>query len=106
MGSFVGGLMSGFSGESNKNDKTKARLKGLMDKIRSKVKGGSSSSPNPPTSAATARSLGKGGDTDVPSYKRGGRVRKTGLAKLHKGEKVLTKGQAKRFRRGRAKGRY
>lgn len=32
------------------------------------------------------------------SYKRGGTVRKTGMAKVHKGERVLTKRQAKRFR--------
>lgn len=33
-----------------------------------------------------------------PSYKRGGRVKKGGTAKVHRGEKVLTKRQAKRFR--------
>lgn len=32
---------------------------------------------------------------DYPSHKRGGKVRKTGLAKLHKGELVLTAAQAK-----------
>lgn len=39
-------------------------------------------------------------DTDaasVPSYKKGGMVKKTGLAKVHKGEKVLTKKQQKRM---------
>jgi len=38
----------------------------------------------------------------LPSYKRGGKVKKTGPAKLHKGERVLTKRQAKK---GRAKER-
>lgn len=33
----------------------------------------------------------------VPSYKKGGRVRKTGLAKLHRGERVLNKRQEKRY---------
>lgn len=33
------------------------------------------------------------------SYKRGGKVKKTGYAKVHKGEKVLTKKQAKRGRK-------
>ena len=38
----------------------------------------------------------------IPStYKRGGMVRKTGLAKVHKGERVLTKAQQKRRKRGR-----
>lgn len=31
----------------------------------------------------------------LPGYKKGGRVKKTGLALVHKGERVLTKSQAK-----------
>jgi hypothetical protein len=31
----------------------------------------------------------------VPGYKKGGKVKKTGLAKVHKGEHVLTKKKAK-----------
>ncbi len=39
--------------------------------------------------------------TALPStYKKGGRVKKTGYAKVHKGERVLTKRQAKRFNAG------
>ncbi len=30
-----------------------------------------------------------------PSYKKGGKVKKTGLARLHKGETVVPKGSAK-----------
>ena len=37
------------------------------------------------------------------SFKRGGKVRKTGLAKVHKGEVVLTKRQAKSHRKSRGK---
>lgn len=33
----------------------------------------------------------------LPEYKKGGMVKKTGPAKLHKGEKVLTKRQVKRM---------
>ena len=33
----------------------------------------------------------------TPSYKRGGKVRKTGVARLHKGELVLTAAQAKGY---------
>jgi hypothetical protein len=33
---------------------------------------------------------------DPPSYKRGGKVKKTGFAKVHKGERVLTKKQQKK----------
>ena len=32
------------------------------------------------------------------SYKRGGVVRKTGMARVHKGERVLTKRQARKYR--------
>lgn len=35
----------------------------------------------------------------LPEYKRGGMVKKTGLAKVHKGERVLTKAQAKRMKK-------
>jgi hypothetical protein len=34
-------------------------------------------------------------EEQVPSYKKGGKVKKTGLARLHKGEKVLTTKEAK-----------
>ncbi len=37
------------------------------------------------------------------SYKRGGTVKRTGMAKVHKGERVLTKRQAKRYRKGGCK---
>lgn len=33
------------------------------------------------------------------SYRRGGKVRKGGLARVHKGEVVLTKGRAKKLRK-------
>ena len=36
-------------------------------------------------------------------YKRGGKVKKTGPAKLHKGERVLTKKQNVKFERMRKK---
>lgn len=35
------------------------------------------------------------------SYKRGGKVKKTGMARLHKGEQVLTKRQAGKMRKGK-----
>lgn len=34
-----------------------------------------------------------------PSYRKGGMVKKTGLAKLHKGERVLTTKQAKNYKK-------
>jgi hypothetical protein len=35
-------------------------------------------------------------DKGLKGFKRGGKVKKTGTAKLHKGERVLTKAQAKK----------
>ena len=40
-------------------------------------------------------------DMKYPSYKKGGMVRKTGLAKLHKGEKVLNRKQARKSQGGK-----
>jgi hypothetical protein len=40
-------------------------------------------------------------DDEIPEYKRGGKVKRTGLARVHKGERVLTKRQAKRMGKGR-----
>lgn len=36
---------------------------------------------------------------DIPNYAKGGMVEKTGLAKVHKGEMVLTKAQAKSLKK-------
>ncbi len=33
----------------------------------------------------------------APQYKRGGMIKRTGLARLHRGERVLTKSQQKRM---------
>lgn len=38
-------------------------------------------------------------DNTLQGYKKGGVVKKTGPAMLHKGERVLTKAQAKKFGR-------
>jgi len=35
----------------------------------------------------------------IPGYKKGGRVKRTGLARVHKGEVVLTKSAAKSLRK-------
>jgi hypothetical protein len=48
-------------------------------------------------------SSGYGSDADLGSYNKGGKVPKTGMARLHKGEIVLTRSQAKIF--SRKKGR-
>ena len=40
------------------------------------------------------------------SFKKGGPVKKTGLAKVHRGERVLTKSQAKKYRKPTKRKRY
>jgi hypothetical protein len=53
--------------------------------------GGSGSSSS---SGSRRFGMGSGGAGMMRSFKRGGKVKKTGPAKLHKGERVLTKQQA------------
>lgn len=36
---------------------------------------------------------------NLPSYRKGGKVRRTGLARLHKGEKVIPRGKVKKVER-------
>ena len=58
---------------------------------KSSSAGGSGSSPVDPDAPST-----------IPEYKRGGYVRKTGLAKVHRGEYVLTAAKTKKMRKKRA----
>jgi hypothetical protein len=37
----------------------------------------------------------------LPDFKRGGDVKRTGVYKLHKGERVIPAGRSRRGRRGR-----
>jgi hypothetical protein len=46
--------------------------------------------------AAAPPPMAGGGPGGIPGMKKGGRVKKTGLHKLHKGEKVLTAKAAKK----------
>jgi hypothetical protein len=89
MGAF-GGFMSGASGRTQ--DYTgKRKHADQPDKF--KGPGGSTAAKNTAADEMGAETSG------VPSYKKGGKVRKTGLARLHKGERVLTKKQAKHYKK-------
>ena len=90
MGAF-GGFLSGFQG-GKKND----TVKKLKDKFGNKKGPGGSAAPK----ITSADEMGAE-TSGVPSYKKGGKVRKTGLARLHKGERVLNKSQAKRYSKKR-----
>jgi hypothetical protein len=51
--------------------------------------------PRPPMPMA-GPPMGGPGMADPPMFKKGGTVKKTGMALVHKGEKVLTKQQQKK----------
>jgi hypothetical protein len=91
MGAFASGLMSGVVGGINKKkDRDKETSK--LGKFETK------------TTSPTTASPGSDESSSQPGeFKRGGTVRKGGRAKVHKGERVLTKRQAKRY--GRKRGR-
>jgi hypothetical protein len=80
----VGGVARGVGGQGSKDESPMGKIAGAIKGRRAKRK------PEPPE--------GQEGDAQV-GYKRGGPVRKTGLALVHKGEHVLTKKQAKRMRK-------
>jgi hypothetical protein len=87
MGAF-GGFISGFNG-GQKNDTVK--------KLKSKF-GGKGGGGGGDPSAADEMGAETGG-ASAGAFKRGGKVRKTGLAKVHKGERVLTKKQSKSYKK-------
>lgn len=78
MGGLIGMAVKGYKAYKNRKDDKK--LSAGMDRTPAASDGGS-------------------GSDGVDSYKRGGRVRRTGLARVHKGERVLTIKQAGRMRR-------
>jgi len=47
--------------------------------------------------AAEAPGTSQPGD----SFKKGGKVKRTGMAKVHRGERILTKAQAKKYQQGK-----
>lgn len=86
MSSTTGGVFSGLAGglRKNKEDSDDKRKLTTAKAAASapKMYGGTGSDEGP-----------------VEGYKRGGRVKRTGLAKLHKGEQVLKPKVAKKYRR-------
>jgi len=98
MGAFLTGLASSDLGSS-----IMERIKGRKKlKYTGKVRAynPSTGTVGPPTADRNPVSNGYGRPT-LGSYKKGGKVRKTGKYKLHAGERVLTKRQARKYRGGR-----
>lgn len=85
MGAFLAGALGPITGKVK--DKRK-------DKKGSKKKDVERGAPVLRRKNTSSSSSGDDGD----SYKHGGTVRKTGPAKLHKGELVLTKKQASKYK--------
>ena len=84
LGGMAGGLASRAMSRKKKSADTKSEDKpdfknSPIGKLASKIKGKMSSKKQA-----------------VPSYKRGGKVKKTGPAKLHQGEKVIPKRKGKK----------
>ena len=50
-------------------------------------------------SGATANQLKMAGSAPIPMYKKGGRVKKTGLAIVHKGELIIPASKAKSLKK-------
>ena len=73
------------------------RKRQAMGKLAGKSSGGSDSS----SASSEITALGQGAEV-LGAMKRGGKVRKTGIYKLHRGERVLTTKQASRYRSRRA----
>lgn len=85
----------GGSGSDPDAGKNRGAISDIVSSLRKRGKSSSTSSPGTD-------------DPGAPSYHRGGKVRKTGPARLKKGETVLTKTQMRKMRsnsRGKGKGK-
>lgn len=48
--------------------------------------------------ATPATPTTQGVESPIPSYRKGGKVKRTGLARVHKGERVLTRKQTRKYK--------
>ena len=83
MGAFSG-LISGLSGSGAAEKYSDKRKK-------KKTSGGADAATNPMSDG--------GKNTEAGEFKRGGKVKRTGRALVHKGERVLTAKQARKYDR-------
>jgi hypothetical protein len=85
-GGFLGGLMSGFANETK--DRQKAGKTSILSRLRKRK--------NKPAMQGSGNTGAVGAGDVIGSFKKGGRVKKTGKYMLHKGEKVVPKRAKKR----------
>lgn len=84
--------------EDESSEDSSAAPKSLMKKVKSgaedsKASGGFFGG----LSAGAKQGAGMAKQFGLPTFKHGGKVKKTGLAKVDEGERVLTKSQTKKF---------
>lgn len=89
MGGFIGGALSGYADE-------KSKRKGKRGLLRGKKK--TKNLPITPPNASNTTMLTP--MAQPSSFRKGGRVKKTGFAKVHAGEKVIP-AKRKRARSGK-----
>jgi hypothetical protein len=80
-------------------DKAKAKVSELTQAVKDDyddMKQTQADKANPQSMDQKIKHIG-----DIPSYKKGGKVRRTGLAFVHKGERVVPKSKVKRAARKR-----
>jgi hypothetical protein len=90
---WLGPALSGYAGTALKKKQAKGSSGSSTKDINKAVKGAVKS----PSGAANAAI----GMAQPGEYRRGGKVRKTGMARVEKGERVLTRKQQKRMGRRR-----
>jgi hypothetical protein len=88
MGGIIGGALGGYAKEAA-DMKGKGR-QGLIQKIRQ----GKKKTPLTPPNASNTTQLSP--MAEPSSFRKGGRVKKTGFAKVHRGEVVVPKKRARR----------
>jgi hypothetical protein len=86
-GSFVGGFGSTYGGGKKKQRDSDSGSKK------------SSKSDDSDSKPSIRQRFHKALEGFAGEFKRGGVVKRTGMAKVHRGERVLTKRQAKRYRK-------
>ena len=86
------------SRDSKGDDSGKKSREGILSRLQKQR-----SSNQSGTSTAANKGYGGGSAAEPSTYKRGGKVRKGGMARVHKGERVLTRKQARRYKRSKGR---
>jgi hypothetical protein len=80
---------------------TASVIGGLAPTVAGKIKNALKKQPTGSDSGSSGAATEGDAAANPGSFKRGGKVRKTGMARVHKGERVLTKKQNKKYMSGK-----